>query len=290
VLTRLTPHPWFEAEMLLGLEANHYPLRRVVGFGGFGAVYLTRGADGVDRVIKVLYPPHSSSSQDLQVWAANNTHFLRELHIVAHFDHPNIIKIYDTGNLFWHFDDPLRDQRHHDDRSGDYLLPFYVAEYLPDGIDQHVRDNHLLHYREVVLIGAQICDGLAALHNSMPPVIHRDLNPRNVRLTEGNRPVITDFGVARSMNPESGDVTTHFVPPDVVAPEQLKGEDPDARTDIYQVGALLFAMLTGKFPREADVTRQLEAKGIPQDLVRVIRRCLEYERQDPWRTNYQMSK
>ena len=259
-----TVHAWFEPEMLVGVEAHRYRFERVVGFGGFGSVYLATSPQGEERAVKVLYPPHSRSSHDLQAWANRAAHFLREVQIVAHFDHKNIIKIYDTGYVYWCFDDPLKGQEGHHDRSGDYLLPYHVTEYIPDGLDRHVRGDQRFAPEDVVGIGAQICGGLAALHSSNPRVLHRDLNPGNIRLAEGRRAVITDFGVARFADVPPGGITIEIIPPDVAAPEQLAGEDPDARTDIYQVGALLFAMLTGKFPREADVPTLLDAKGVAQ--------------------------
>ena len=81
------------------------------------------------------YTPHARDSQDQRDWANRAAHFLREVTIVARFQHENIITIYDTGYLYWRFDDPLKDQQGHLDRSGEYLLPFYVTEYLPDGLD-----------------------------------------------------------------------------------------------------------------------------------------------------------
>ncbi len=131
-------HAWFEPEMLVGIEAHGYQLERVVGSGGFGAVYLSAGPQGDARAVKVLYPPHSRDSQDQQDWANRAAHFLREVTIVARFQHENIITIYDTGYLYWRFDDPLKDQQEHRDRSGEYLLPFYVTEYIPDGLDQRL--------------------------------------------------------------------------------------------------------------------------------------------------------
>src|SRR3990172_6883488 len=90
---RRTVHAWFEPEMLVGTEAHGYHLERVVGFGGFGAVYLTKSPERNPRAIKVLYPPHSRASQDLQTWSNRAAHFLREVQIAAHFEHKNIIKI-----------------------------------------------------------------------------------------------------------------------------------------------------------------------------------------------------
>ncbi len=134
-------HAWFEPEMLVGIEAHGYRLERVVGSGGFGAVYLSAGPQGDARAVKVLYPPHARDSQDQQDWAKRAAHFLREVTIVARFQHENIITIYDTGYLYWRFDDPLKDQQGHLDRSGEYLLPFYVTEYIPDGLDPDISER-----------------------------------------------------------------------------------------------------------------------------------------------------
>lgn len=278
-----TVHAWFEPEMLVGVEAHGYQLERVVGSGGFGAVYLSESAQGDPRAVKVLYPPHSRDSEDQQSWANRAAHFLREVTIVARFRHKNIISTYDTGYLYWRFDDPLKDRQGRLDRSGEYLLPFYVTEYIPDGLDQHVQEDQLLDYESVVRIGEQICDGLAELHGADPRVLHRDLNPGNIRLAEGRRAVITDFGAAQTAESHEGRVTVEIVPPYVAAPEQLMGQEADERTDIYQVGALLFAMLTGRFPRGADVSDVLSSKRVPKDLARAISRCLAIERKDRFR-------
>ncbi len=186
-------HPWFIPEWLVGAKALGYKLEKFLGAGGFGAVYLTTTPQGEARAVKVLYPPHSRNAEDLRDWQSRASRFLRELLTTAQFNHPNIVRIYDTGMLQWHYEAPEGPSA----LDGDYLLPFYVADYLPDGVEQRLTNAEALTSDEVVEIGRQILEGLTALHSCQPPVLHLDLNPANIRLAEGRRAVITDFGVAR---------------------------------------------------------------------------------------------
>ena len=128
-------------------------------------------------------------------------------------------------------------------------------------------------------IGKQVCEALESLHGADPSILHLDLNPSNIRLAEGGRAVITDFGLVRVEGMPQGEVTreTFLIPPYVAAPEQRAGEDLDIRTDIYQLGALLFLMVTGKSRREFAV--MLDQPNVPQSLARVIERCTRHDKE-----------
>gem|GEM_PF-2165828 len=273
-------HPWFRPESLVGATLRGYPLEGLLGFGGFGAVYRTRSPQGEPRAIKVLYPPHSLAQDDMRDWDAYVTHFLREAQAAIRFTHPNIIRVYDSGQTHWRFTAPSQGQGAASSRSDEYPLVFYVADFIPDGVDRRLRDGRLFAPQEAARIAAQVCDALIALHGATPPILHRDLNPGNIRLAEGGRAVLTDFGVARIEGVPTTYVTGEGPPihRGVGAPEQFAWEEPDERTDIYQCGALLLAMLTGKYPRQGDPQALLDRKGVPQDLAQPILRCLEADR------------
>ncbi|MCZ6615259.1 MAG: serine/threonine-protein kinase, partial [Chloroflexi bacterium] len=272
-------HPWFEPTMLVGVRAGGYTLQNVLGVGGFGAVYSTRDEQGKSLAIKVLFPPRSREGADMADYTNRLSHFQREVQFAAGFRHPNIMRIHFSGSLFWHYDDPSERQPE-SYRSGDYNLPYYVTDDLPDSVEQRLR-NGLFTSVVAVEIGKQVCEALEALHGADPSILHLDLNPSNVRLAEGGRVVITDFGLVRVEGIPQGEVTreTSWLPPYVAAPEQRAGEDLDIRTDIYQVGALLFLMVTGKTRREFAVMTLLEQPNVPQSLARVIERCTRHDKE-----------
>lgn len=198
-------HPWFEPAMLVGLKAGSFTLENVLGSGGFGAVYATRSGQGLPLAVKVLFPPRSQENADIADYTSRLGHFQREIMFAASFRHPNTMRICFSGSLFWRYDDSSSAQTR-SYRSGDYNLPYYVTDDLPDSVEQRLRSG-LFNATEAVEIGNQVCEGLEALHNADPRILHLDLNPSNVRLAEGGRVVITDFGLVRVEGMPQGDVT-----------------------------------------------------------------------------------
>ncbi len=270
-------HPWFRPETLVGATLQGYSLESLVGVGGFGAVYRTQSTQGEARAIKVLFPPRSTAPEDARNWDNRVTVFMREANAASHFQHPNIIRVFDAGQARWRFNVP--------GMAGEvqaqvFPLLFYVAEFIPDGVDRRLDGGRLFSSDEAVRIGVQVCDALTALHRATPPILHRDLNPGNIRLAEGGRAVLTDFGVARIPDVPGAYVTSEGPPVHrgVGAPEQFRWEEPDVRTDIYQAGALLLKMVAGKYPREGASRMLLEKKDVPAFLALAILRCLEEDR------------
>ncbi|MBI4233063.1 MAG: PQQ-binding-like beta-propeller repeat protein [Chloroflexi bacterium] len=273
-------HPWFDPNTLVGETLQGYSLEALLGTGGFGAVYRTRNPQGEPRAIKVLYPPRSLATDDVRVWDTRLTHFQREVLNARGFTHPNIIRVYDSGQGRRHFTVAGSGLLPADDRSGQYPLAYYVAELIPDGVDRHLREGRLFSPQEAVRIALQVCDALIALHSAKPQIVHRDLNPGNIRLADGGRVVLTDFGVARIEGVPGTYVTSEgpLIHRGVGAPEQFRSDELDQRTDIYQCGALLLVMLTGKYPHEGEPRVLLAQKAVPNSLSQAILRCLEHER------------
>ncbi len=266
--------------MLVGVKAGGFTLENVVGSGGFGAVYFTRGEQGEPLAVKVLFPPRSRERADMADYTNRLGHFQREIHFAAGFRHPNIMRIHFSGSILWHYADSSENQPG-SHRSGDYNLSYYVTDDLPDSVEQRLRSG-LFTSAGAVEIGKQVCEALEALHGADPRILHLDLNPSNVRLAKGGRVVITDFGLVRVEGMPQGEVTreTSWIPPYVAAPEQRAGEDLDVSTDIYQVGALLFYLLTGKTRREfAVMTLLADRPDVPQSLATVIERCTRHEKE-----------
>lgn len=264
-------HPWFDPQSLAGSTLHGHQLGEMLGHGGFGAVYKTRSSQGDDRAIKVLYPQISASHDDVLAWTSRFNHFQREVLAARGFNHPNIIKVYDLGQEVWQFPAAAETTA-----PRPVTLAFYVADYVPDGVDRRLKGGRLFSPEEAVRIIAQVCDALTVLHTATQSILHLDLNPGNVRLTVAGDPVLTDFGVARIDGLPRSYVTGKnvWVHPGVGAPEQLEFNEPDVRTDIYQCGALLLMMLTGKYPRQGEPPELLAQRRTPQGLSTAVLRCL----------------
>jgi eukaryotic-like serine/threonine-protein kinase len=206
---------------------GHYQILEQIGSGGMGVVYRARD-DRLERTvaIKVL-------SADSLADESGRRRFRREALALSKLNHPNIATIYDFDNL-----DGV-DALVMEDISGETLDEKLARGALPED--------------EVVRLGRQLLTGLAAAHDRH--VIHCDLKPGNVRVTQDGRLKILDFGLARALRVEE-DATTASAASSLfagtlpyMAPEQFASDrTPDARTDIYAAGAVLFEMATGRRP------------------------------------------
>ncbi len=263
---------------LIDCQLGHYRVVEKIGEGGMGEVFLAHDEHlGHDVALKVLPPETDDRSRHL---------FRKEAHALSKLNHPNIVTVLDF------------------DTQGD--LDFLVMEYVPGlALDEKVREG-VLPEKEVVRIGVQLAEGLAAAHDE--GVIHRDLKPGNLRLTKDDRLKILDFGLARSTLSFSPVATTVSCdgPADCsgtlpyMAAEQLLGQVVDERTDIYSAGAVLYELCTGHAPFEQrlftalvdDILHKAPASpgsvrpGISPRLEAVILRCLE---KDPAK-RYQSAK
>jgi eukaryotic-like serine/threonine-protein kinase len=223
--------------------AGRYRMDEVIGRGGMSTVY--RATDTVlDRpvAVKVL----------LDALAAGDpTHverFRREARAVAALHHPGVVKIYDTG----------ADEARH----------FLVMELVDGrGLDAVLRERGTLQPREAVRIGARVADALAAAHAA--GILHRDVKPANVMLTDDGEVKVLDFGIARPL--QEATLTQPAMAMGTAAymsPERVRGEPGDARSDIYALGCVLYAMLTGQAPFAAGdhvalLHQQVNAEPVP---------------------------
>ena len=225
-------------EDLIGVTLNDtYVPERILGEGGMGRVYLARHTRILQKrvAVKVLHPEYFGNAQVL-------ARFQREAETAAAISHPNVVTVLDV------------------DRTP-HGLPYLVTEYL-DGIDlsEQLKTKGKLSAGSAVHIARQLCKGLGAAHQSQ--VIHRDVKPQNIFLVGDfsrglpERPAIKvlDFGLSRFSDSSDNLTQTGCImgTPAYMAPEQALGQQVDHRTDIYGVGVVLYTMLTGRPPFEAD--------------------------------------
>ncbi|MFC1416805.1 Stk1 family PASTA domain-containing Ser/Thr kinase [Streptacidiphilus cavernicola] len=226
---------------LLGrmLDAR-YRVEQRIAVGGMATVY--RGLDTrLDRVV-ALKVMHAGLAGDPEFTAR----FIREAKAVARLAHANVVNVYDQG------------------ADGDAV--FLAMEYVPGWtLRDLMRDRGALPPRTVLDILEPILAGLGAAHRA--GLVHRDVKPENVLLTEDGRVKVTDFGLVRAVSGESS-VTTGQVMGTVsyLAPEQIEQGATDPRTDVYACGILLFEMLTGHKPHTGDSPMQVIYQHLSTDV------------------------
>ncbi len=212
---------------MLGQLLGHYRVIDKLGEGGMGVVYRAHD-DRLDRdvALKVL-PPGTLRDEGAR------RRFRKEALTLSKLNHPNIATIFDFDT----------------DDGTDFL----VMEYVPGATLNDSLAAGSLPQDEIARLGAQMAEGLAAAHQQ--GVIHRDLKPANLRMTADGRLKILDFGLARLTEPSTKAMTESLsdaysgagtLP--YMAPEQLRGETGDHRTDIYSSGVVLYEMSTGRRP------------------------------------------
>jgi Protein kinase domain len=234
--------------VLVGATIAGYRMEDVAGRGGMGVVYRAHDS-ALERVValKVIAPEHARD-------AKYRRRFVREALATAGLDHPNVIPVYDAG----------------EDEDGQ----LYIAMRFVNGDDL----GSLLHERGALdpalaaELVSQAASALDAAHAR--GLVHRDVKPANVLVASGERPhvYLTDFGLAKWEDTTSGLTSTGgwLGTPDYLAPEQVEGGKPDARTDVYALGCVLFAGLTGR-PPFADVPKLRKATAHVHELPPALR-------------------
>ena len=212
---------------LAGQKIGIYEIRRELGLGGMGAVYLAERADGkfTQRVaIKML-------KREFNIERIRRN-FRRESEIQSRLNHPNIARLLDSGTT----------------PDG---VPYLVMEYV-DGvrIDKFCRERNLSLIERLKLFN-KICEAVGYAHRNL--IIHRDLKPSNILVTAEGEPKLLDFGISKLLDAKnSGDKTAFTflgaMTPEYASPEQLKGEPVSTATDIYSLGIILYKILTGRRP------------------------------------------
>jgi eukaryotic-like serine/threonine-protein kinase len=208
--------------------AGRYRLQTVLGHGGMATVW--RAVDErLGRPVAIKLLPTGAGSAD----PAAARRFDQEAHAAAQLSHPNIVAVHDVGR----------------DQDTAYLVMELVDG---DSLADHLAHGSLPTDRAVT-IATQICDALAAAHRA--GVIHRDIKPANIVLASTGTVKVCDFGIARlTHQQQTGLTATHTVlgTSAYMAPEQATGGPIDTRADLYALGCVLYAMLTGRPPFTGD--------------------------------------
>ena len=242
--------------------AKRFPqleILELLGKGGMGAVYKAR-QPGLDRLVAVKILP-AEISGDLTF----AERFNREARALAKLNHPNIVGVYDFGQM-----------------EG---LCFFVMEYV-DGVNlRQALQAGGMTPRNALAIVPQICDALQFAHDE--GIVHRDIKPENILVDKKGRVKIADFGLAKLLGHEQADhqlTATHQVMGTLryMAPEQLEGShEVDHRADIYSLGVVFYELLTGELPigRFAPPSKKVQ---IDVRLDEVVLRALEKEPEQRW--------
>jgi len=264
------PHEKLNTAEASRVFAGRYEILAKLGQGAFGIVY--RALDKVlDRevALKILKLDKIGEAEQAEEYRQR---FLREAQTVAKLSHPNIIPVYDLGEAQGYY---------------------YIAMALVTGrpLDEFIRDKEPMSAERVVRIGAALADALGYAHAK--GVIHRDIKPANIIIDEGDVPRIADFGIAKVQHDPHRTRDNVIVGTlSYMSPEQLSGETLDGRSDLFSLGCVLVELLTKHRPFDgpnmtAIVNKiihdsvdfvSLEKADAPRDLVTILRRVLEKDR------------
>ena len=269
-----------DAPRILG---GRYEVGEIIGRGGMAEVHIGQDTRlGRTVAIKIL-------RSDLARDPSFQARFRREAQAAASLNHPSIVAVYDTGEDIY------------TEVNGSVAhVPFIVMEYVEGHTVRDIlRDGAAVPIEEAVEITAGVLSALEYSHHA--GIVHRDIKPANVMLTPTGAVKVMDFGIARAMADAAGTMTqTQAVigTAQYLSPEQARGEQVDARSDLYSTGCLLFELLTGRPPfigdspvavayqhaREEAQAPSTFASDVPDTLDRITMKALAKDRDSRYST------
>lgn len=221
---------------------SRYEIKELIGCGGMANVYSAYDIiDDREVAIKILRDEFLSNEDFIR-------RFKNESKAIAVLSHPNIVKVYDVS-----FGDRIQ----------------YITMEIIDGITlkDFIEQQHVINWKDAVHFTVQILKALEHAHEK--GVIHRDIKPQNIMLLKDGTIKVTDFGIARLQKSNSHTITNKAIGSvHYISPEQARADITDEKSDIYSVGVMLYEMLTGKLPFEADnavsvAIMQLQSDPVP---------------------------
>ena len=260
-------------DRLVGRELGDYRVIRLIAEGGMGRVYLAERQDGsFERQVALKVAPGSAFSKQLR------ERFQTEQGVLASLNHPSIAQLYDA-------------------RVSDEGWPYFVMEYVDGGpITDHCV-NEKLSVRDRIELLIDVVDAVAFAHARL--IVHRDIKPSNVLVSADGRPKLLDFGIAKLLESDAASLT-QAVPmtPKYASPEQLLHQPITTGVDTYQLGLLLYEVLTGEsLNAETTLSEAIDrarhklalpisatARSVlPAEIVRIIEHCLRADAIDRYR-------
>ncbi|TET73040.1 MAG: serine/threonine protein kinase [Candidatus Aminicenantes bacterium] len=252
--------------------AGRYQIIEELGKGGMGKVYKAHDTEIKEKVaLKLIKPEISADKRTIE-------RFQNELKFARKISHRNVCRMYDLNK----------------EKGSYYITMEYVSG---EDLKSFIRRVGQLPAGKAISIAKQVCEGLTEAHRI--GVIHRDLKPSNIMIDKEGDARIMDFGIARSLKAKG--ITGAGVmigTPEYMSPEQVEGKEADQRADIYSLGVILYEMVTGRVPFEGDTPFTIGVKHkseipedpknlntqIPDDLSRMILRCMEKDREERYQT------
>jgi len=252
--------------------AGRFQIIEELGRGGMGKVYKANDTDIKEKVaIKLIKPEISTDRNTIE-------RFQNELKFARKIRHKNVCQMYDLNK----------------DEGSYYITMEYVEG---ENLKNMIRMSGQLSTGTAISVAQQVCEGLAEAHKL--GVIHRDLKPSNIMIDREGSVRIMDFGIARHLK-EKGITGAGIMigTPEYMSPEQVDGQAPDQRADIYSLGIILYEMVTGQVPFEGDTPFSIGVKQkseiprppkeineqILESLNRMILKCLEKEKENRYQS------
>ena len=225
----MPPQPPAGADAVIGQRLGNYEVKKLIGRGGMGNVYLATRCEGYKQRVAIKLLKRGMDSEEIL------RKFRNEIRVLAALgQHPNIARLLDAGTS-------------HDGR------PYFVMEYVEGRrIDEYCDKNRLTTRERVELFG-KVARAVHFAHQHT--IIHRDLKPSNILVSDRGEAKLIDFGIAKITTPELGDETAmptrteyRALTPEYASPEQVRGDSLTIATDVYSLGVVLYELLCGHRP------------------------------------------
>jgi eukaryotic-like serine/threonine-protein kinase len=245
-----------------GSIIGHYRIIERIGAGGMGEIYLAEDTELNREIALKFLPLHLCQDADCRA------RFKREAQAAAKLSHPNIVTIYEVSEF--------------------NNRPFFAMEHVEGQTLRDFGKGKELPLSRIIELAIQICEGLAKAHSG--GIVHRDIKPSNILIDQDGRAKIVDFGLASVHGSEHLTKTGSTLGTvGYMSPEQARGEEVDARSDLFSFGVVFYEMITGRSPFKAEseiatIKNVTEAvpeplarykNGVPEELQRIVSKLLE---------------